>query len=274
MTRGGDRNVEQTSSRAAAAGRAVEEALAAGADDAEAYASEESSREIRAHGGEVESLTAATGRGVGVRAWIGTGWLRLRNRPLRGRGPDDRGRRAEAAAAADEDEFAGPPREAAAAAAVENLVDPSVAEWPPSGRRPRALGREGGARRRRARRRGRAGGLRRRDRANRVSSSAGAGGEFEASSCRLPPGPRRGRRRRETGLGFGLARGPDGLDLLRSGRGGRAGDRDDRRRQAGVPILPGRPRPTVAASFVGLLGSTIGADAVQRGRSPSRRQGR
>jgi hypothetical protein len=50
---------------------AVEQALAAGATDAEAYASEDAGREIRAHGGEIESLTAATQRGIGVRAWIG-----------------------------------------------------------------------------------------------------------------------------------------------------------------------------------------------------------
>jgi predicted Zn-dependent protease len=55
----------------AVAGRAVEAALTAGAGDAEAYASEEAGREVRVHGGEVESLTAATQRGIGVRAWIG-----------------------------------------------------------------------------------------------------------------------------------------------------------------------------------------------------------
>ena len=51
--------------------RAVEAALAAGATDAEAYAAEDAGREVRVHGGEVESLTAATKRGIGVRAWIG-----------------------------------------------------------------------------------------------------------------------------------------------------------------------------------------------------------
>src|SRR5258708_8070182 len=55
----------------ATARRAVEAAVAAGAVDAEAYASRESGREVRVHGGEVESLTAATQSGIGVRAWIG-----------------------------------------------------------------------------------------------------------------------------------------------------------------------------------------------------------
>jgi len=50
---------------------AVDAALAAGAGDAEAFATEAGEREVRVHGGEVESLTAATQRGIGLRAWIG-----------------------------------------------------------------------------------------------------------------------------------------------------------------------------------------------------------
>jgi len=50
---------------------AVERAVAAGAGDAEAYVSEAENREVRVHGGEVESLTAATQRGLGLRVWIG-----------------------------------------------------------------------------------------------------------------------------------------------------------------------------------------------------------
>ena len=42
-------------------------------------------REMRVHGGEVESLTAATQTGIGIRAWDGQpGRLRLRHRPHRG----------------------------------------------------------------------------------------------------------------------------------------------------------------------------------------------
>ena len=44
----------------AVARRAVEDATGAGASDAEAYVSRESGRTVRVHGGEVESLTAAT----------------------------------------------------------------------------------------------------------------------------------------------------------------------------------------------------------------------
>src|SRR5260221_9923033 len=55
----------------AIAGRAVVAAWAAGAVEAEAFVSRDSGREVRVHGGEVESLTAATQSGIGVRAWIG-----------------------------------------------------------------------------------------------------------------------------------------------------------------------------------------------------------
>jgi len=51
--------------------RAAEAATAAGASDAEAWAEGSRSREVRVHAGEVESLTEASGSGVGVRAWIG-----------------------------------------------------------------------------------------------------------------------------------------------------------------------------------------------------------
>ena len=54
------------------AGRAVEAALAAGASDAEAWAEESVSRQVRVYAGEVESLSDAGGRGVGVRAFAGS----------------------------------------------------------------------------------------------------------------------------------------------------------------------------------------------------------
>ncbi len=257
---------------AAIAARAVEEALAAGADDAEAYASEESSREIRAHGTEVESLTAATGRGVGVRAWIG-------QRVGYGYGTDLSGegvraiaaRAAEAAAAADEDEFAGPPRDAGEPAAIEGLVDPSVAEWPTERAAELALEVERAALEADARVVGVEQAVYA-DATERIaiSSSTGTGGGFEASSCyAYLQALAEGEDGRETGLGFGLARGPAFLDPSAIGREG--AERATAMIGAGKPESRSCPvvlDPTVAASFVGLLGSTLGADAVQRGRSP------
>jgi predicted Zn-dependent protease len=55
-----------------AARRAMDAATSAGASDAEAWSEGSRSREVRVHDGEVESLTEASGRGVGIRAWIGT----------------------------------------------------------------------------------------------------------------------------------------------------------------------------------------------------------
>src|SRR4051794_41924163 len=49
---------------------AVEAAHAAGATDAEAYVQDSVGREIRVFDGEVESLTDAGQRGLGVRCWI------------------------------------------------------------------------------------------------------------------------------------------------------------------------------------------------------------
>src|SRR5215203_5144121 len=97
----------------ATARRAVEAATDAGATDAEAYVSREGGREVRVHAGEVESLTAATQSGVGVRAWNG-------HRVGYAYGTDFSeggvaavaARAAEAAGVADEDEHATPPQPA------------------------------------------------------------------------------------------------------------------------------------------------------------------
>ncbi len=74
---------------------------------------------------------------------------------------------------------------------------------------------------------------------------------------------------RETGLGFGLARGPAGLEPEAIGR--EAADRAVSMIGAGKPDSRACPvvlDTTVAASFAGLIGGTLGADGVQRGRSP------
>ncbi len=91
--------------------RAVEATVAAGASDAEAYLSEDAGREVRAHAGGVESLTAATKRGIGIRAWIGRRVGYAYDTDLSEAGIAAlAARAAEVARLADEDEFAGPPR--------------------------------------------------------------------------------------------------------------------------------------------------------------------
>lgn len=251
--------------------RAVEAATGAGAGDAEAYVSRESGREVRVHGGEVESLTAATQTGLGVRAWIGR-----RVGYAYGTDLSDSGvaaiaaRAAEAAGVADEDGFAAPPAPAEVEA-LPGLSDPSVAEWKTPQvadlaltvertaleSDPRLVGVETAVYA---------------DSAEQVAiaSSTGVAGEYEFSSAyAYLQALAEGEGARETGLGFGLARGPRGLDPEAIGAEGAS--------RALAMIGAGKPASracpvvldeTVAASFAGLIGGGLSAKAVQRGRSP------
>lgn len=251
--------------------QAVEQALAAGATDAEAYASEDAGREIRAHGGEIESLTAATQRGIGLRAWIGhqVGYAFGTDLSEAGIAAIS-ARAAEAARAADEDEFTGPPAAEGAVAELQ-LSDPSISEWPADRVADLTLAIERAAL----------------DADQRVAaieqavyadsieriaiaSSAGIGGEFERSSCYgYVQVLAEGDDGRETGLGFDLGRGPGALDPAAIGREG--AERATAMIGASKPESRSCPvvlDPTVAASFIGLIGGGLSAGAVQRGRSP------
>jgi PmbA protein len=264
--------------------QAVATALAAGASDAEAYASEDARREVRAHGGDVESLTAATQLGIGIRAWIGTRAGYAFGTDLSEQGLAALGARAaEAARVADEDEFAGPPElpvrlmsDMAAEVAPEpesrlELSDASVGAWSTGEVSELALAVEQAA----LAADGRVAGVEQAvyaDSAERIAiaSSTGIGGEFERSSCyAYVQALADGDEGRETGLGFGLGRGPDGLDPVAIGREGAE------RATAMIGAVKPESRscpvvldPTVAASFVGLIGRGLSAAAVQRGRSP------
>ncbi len=251
--------------------RAVAAALAAGASDAEAYAFEAVRREVRAHGGEVESLTAATQRGVGVRSWIGGRVGYGFGTDLSEGGIEETAARAAAGArVADEDEFAGPPP-GGEAPPLGGLSDPSLGEWSTARVAGLALAVERAA-------------LASDPRVVAVeqavyadsaegvaiASSTGAGGEYESSDCyAYAQALAEGDGARETGLGFDLGRGPAGLDP--EAAGAEAGRRATEMIGSVKPSSRSCPvvlDPTVAASFVGLLGKVLGADAVQRGRSP------
>lgn len=254
------------------AGRAVERAVAAGAGDAEAYASEAENREVRVHDGAVESLTAATQRGLGLRVWIGgrTGYgfgTDLSAEGLAG----ITGRALEAARVADEDEFAGPAVADREPASVGGLSDPSRGEWSPAQIADLALAVEKAA----LEADPRVVAVEQAvyfDSAERVAlaSASAPGGEYETTSCyAYLQALADGESGRETGLGFGLARGPAGLDPTAIGVEG--AERATEMIGSAKPASGGCPvvlDPTVAASFVGLLGNAAGADAVQRGRSP------
>jgi PmbA protein len=255
----------------AVARRAVEATTGAGATDAEAYVSHEAGREVRVHGGEVESLTAAARTGVGVRAWIGHRVGYAYGTDLSDAGVAAiAGRAAEAAEIADEDEFAVPPAPAEIEA-LPGLGDPSIAEWD-TGRvaglaltvertalesDPRLVGVEAAV-------------YADADERVAIASSAGVAGEYQSSNCyAYLQALAEGEGARETGLGFGLARGPRGLDPEAIGAEGA--------RRALAMIGAGKPASrscpvvldeTVAADFAGLIGGGLSAKAVQRGRSP------
>jgi PmbA protein len=254
------------------ASRAVEAAIGAGAGAAEAYAGEARTREVRVYGGEVESLTAAVQRGVGVRAWIGSRVGYGFGTDLSPQGIEAIAARAvDAAQVADEDEFAGPPEPAGEVPELAGLSDPSIGEWPTPRVVELALAVESSA----LQADPRVVGVEQAvyfDSSDRVAiaSSTGLAGEFETSSCyAYLQALAEGEGGRETGLGFGLGRGPAGLDATAIGREG--AERATAMIGASKPgsrSCPAVLDPTVAASFVGVIGGAVGADAVQRGRSP------
>ena len=253
------------------AGRGVEAALAAGAGEAEAYAAEDSGREVRVHGGEVESLSAATQSGLGVRAWIGGRVDYAYGTDLSEGGIGAiAARAAEAAGIADEDDSAAPPQPAPFEA-LPGLSDPSVETWTTAQVAELALSVERAA----LDTDDRVAGVEQAvyaDSAERVAiaSSTGVAGEFEASECfAYLQALAEGEGARETGLGFGLARGPEGLEPEAIGR--EAATRATEMIGASKPDSRSCPvvlDQTVAASFAGLIGGALGAHAVQRGRSP------
>jgi PmbA protein len=255
----------------AIAGRGVAAALAAGAGEAEAYASRDSGREVRVHGGEVESFTAATQSGLGIRAWSGgrVGYAYGTDLSEGGIGTIA-ARAAEAAAIADEDDSAVAP-DPAPVEALPGLSHPSVAGWTTAQVAELALGVERAA----LDADDRVAGVEQAvyaDSADRVAiaSSVGVAGEFESSECfAYLQALAEGEGARETGLGFGLGRGPEDLDPEAIGR--EAAARATEMIGATKPDSRSCPvvlDPTVAASFAGLIGGALGAHAVQRGRSP------
>jgi PmbA protein len=255
------------------AGRALDAALAVGASDAEAYAQDGEGIEVRVYEGDVEALTESAQRGLGVRAWIDgrTGYAYgtdLTDDGLRSIASDA----VEAARVSDSDAHAGPAEVAAEAVSeIAGLRDASLGGWGTERKVELAQQVESAAR----------------DDARvvaiedtvyadesqrvAIASSAGARGGYESTSCyayaraiAAADGDDR-----QTGLGFGVARGPAVLDA--GAIGAEAADRATALLGATKP--PSRSCPvvldeTVAASFIGFIGGVLCADAVQRGRSP------
>jgi PmbA protein len=268
-----------------AARQAVEATISAGAGDAEAYAVEDNGREVRVHGGEVESLTAATQRGIGVRAWIGQRVGYAYGTDLSKGGVAALAQRAaEAARIADEDKFAAPPAPPSPPVRLMDadgakgtpeqkigLSDPTIGEWSTGRLAELTLEIERAALDADARIVGVEQAVYA-DSSERVAivSSTGVEGEYSSSSCYgYVQALAAGDGGRETGLGFGLGRGPSALEPVAIGREGAE--------RAAAMVGAEKPKsrscpvvldPTVAASFIALIGGGLSAGAVQRGRSP------
>ncbi len=251
--------------------RAVEAAIGAGAEDAEAWAEGSRGREIRVHKGEVESLTEASERGVGVRAWIGH-----RSGYAFGTDLSDQGLRevAEAAAAAarvaDADEHAAPPDAAGEAEQIEGLRDEAVATTETTEVIELAQSIE-----RTALAVDKVTGVEEvvyvdSDGEAALASSRGPSGTFAVSQCYAYLQALAGDDGEvQTGLGFGVGRSPRDLDP--EAIGAEAAEEAASMLGAGKPesrTCPVVLSDRVAASFAGFIGGALCADEVQRGRSP------
>ena len=253
----------------ALAGRAVEAAVAAGADDADAWAEESVERQIRVYEGEVESLSDAGGRGIGIRSFSEgrVGYAYGTDLSEAGIGALAASAR-DSAVVADPDENAGLP-DATGTTPVNGLASPELARWTTEQKVELALAVERAARAREG--------------VTQVENAVYADGEghvalansrgFRAAYSATQAWAYASAFAGEgadlmTGLGVGLGRDPGRLDPEAIGT--EAGDR--------AVALVGARQPEsrrcpvvldafVASSFIGFIGGMLSAEAVQRGRS-------
>jgi PmbA protein len=254
------------------AGRAAEAATSAGASDAEAWAEGGRSREVRVHAGEVESLTEASGRGVGIRAWIGARTGYAYGTDLSDAGLDELAQAAVGAArVADQDESSAAPEPAGEAEEIPGLRDEGVAltetaEVIELAKRIErvALDRDS-----------RVTGVEEvvyvdEDSEAAIATSRGVTGSFGSSvAYSFLQAMATEDSEVQTGLGFGVARAPGDLDAEEIG----AEASDEASSMLGATKPESRTCPVilsdrVAASFAGFIGGALSADEVQRGRSP------
>jgi PmbA protein len=260
----GETDVERT------AQLAVEAALAAGAREADAWCEQSVSLTVRVYEGSVENLTEATSRGVGVRAFSGG-----RNGYAYGSDLSGAGLAAIAAAATEHasvtepDEHAGLPEDCGSGG-VAALTSPEFGQWTTERKVELALAVERAARERDSL-------------ITNVEDTIYADGEarvalansngfvssYEQTQCYAYAYAFAGQGSDlMTGLGVGTGRGPESLepDAIGQEAADRAlalyGARQPKSRRCAVVL-----DPYVAASFVSIIGGTLSARAVQRGRS-------
>ena len=253
----------------AVARRAVEAAVDAGASDADAYAERSVEREIRVYDRGVESLTDASSRGVGVRAFAGGRWGHAYGTDLSDDGLRELAAAAhDAAGVADSDEHAGLP-DAAGAADVGDLRSSELASWTTERKVELALEVERAARNHPETTQVEQVVYADSDGEAALANSRGFTGSFATSAAWAYASAFAGEGEDlMTGLGLGIGRGPEALDARAIGV--EAAERAAALTGARQPA--GRRCPVVfdafvAASFVGFIGGMLSADAVQRGRS-------
>ena len=248
----------------------MEAALAHGAEEAEAWVERSRRREIRVYEGEVESLTDAASRGVGVRAWSGGAAGHAYGTELDDAGLAGLGRAAfDAARSLDADPHGGLPDELGSAP-VGGLASPRVREWTTARKVALATTVERAARAPAgvsqveetvyvdgeeevalANSRGFAGSFERTSAWAYVSAFAGEGAELM------------------TGVGVGTGRDPEALDAEAIGaEAARRALALTGARQPTSRRCPVLLDPFVAASLVEIVGGMLSGEAVQRGRSP------
>jgi PmbA protein len=254
---------------AVAARRATEAALSAGATDAEAWAEESTSRQVRVYAGEVESLSDACARGVGVRAFVGARSGYAYGTDLGDGGVAEVAQAArQAAEVADEDEHAGLPDQSGTTA-VPDLASAELAAWSTGRKVELALAIERAARAREGVTQVENAVYSDADGSVALANSRGFTAGYSATQAWAYASAFAGEGAElMTGLGVGLGRDPAVLDP--EAIGGEAAER--------ALALVGARQPEsrrcpvvldafVAASFIGFIGAMLSAEAVQRGRS-------
>jgi PmbA protein len=260
----GDLELEQV------AQRAVDGALAAGADEADAWCERSVSLAIRAYEGSVENLTDAGTSGIGIRAFLDgrSGYAYGSDRSEAALVALAR-QATEAAAVSEPDEHSGLPKECGSAQ-VPPLSSPEFGQWTTERKVELALAVERAAR-------GRDPLI-----SNvedtvyadtvahvAIANSNGFAAGYEQTHCYSYAYAFAGEGADlMTGIGVGTGRGPEALDP--EAIGNEAADRALSLHGARQPKSRRCPvvlDPYVAASFVSIIGGTLSARAVQRGRS-------
>lgn len=249
--------------------RAVAAAADAGATDAEAWVEQGTSRRIRVYEGEVESLSDAGGRGVGVRAFVDGRSGYAYGTDLSDEGVVEVAGAARAAAeAADPDEHDGLPDDFGTTP-VEGLASPGLREWSTERKVELALAVERAARARPGVTQVENAIYSDADGSVALANSRGFAAGYDATQVWAYASAFAGEGADlMTGLGVELGRDPSELDP--EAIGAEAAER--------ALALVGARQPAsrrcpvvldafVAASFAGFIGSMLSADAVQRGRS-------